>query len=251
MVITNTSDFINGLFSFLVFAITVFVGISVMLRYMVNKQKIYLYWGMFFIGMYSPWWGGGLSFLSALIFNVPLSDQMYLLVMNVQVPIVYTCYWLGFTELFFKDKRKQILIVVSVFLLIVQVYFYSMMVLDYTALGQLMSSIDPDSSPFDIKLKPLMLIFLLLESFSISISGLYFSYTSIKSGNEEVKKRGYIALYVFIMYPTIGIIDGGLDLSDVTLIIVRTILISAAIMVYLGFGYSIKKSKRKMEKNRT
>ena len=48
-------------------------------------------------------------------------------------------------------------------------------------------------------------------------------------------------------FPTIGIIDGGIDLNDIFLIIVRSILISSALMVYLGFVYSIKKSRKKQE----
>jgi len=48
-------DLINGLFSLLVISVGAIIGVLIALKYWKYKRKLYLYWGIAYIGFYSPW----------------------------------------------------------------------------------------------------------------------------------------------------------------------------------------------------
>ncbi len=58
---------------------------------------------------------------------------------------------------------------------------------------------------------------------------------SLSSNNLYIKLKGNILIIAFIKYPNYEIIDGRVELNHISLVIVRLVLITGVLFLYLGF----------------
>jgi hypothetical protein len=69
----------------------------------------------------------------------------------------------------------------------------------------------------------------------IAIAGFIFAYNGIKSTNKELNVKGKILTLAFSLLLVGVILDGMLTLTELTLIITRSILTGCSILFYLGY----------------
>lgn len=224
----TTLEFINGLFSLLVIVVGAIIGLIIALKYFKFKRKLYLYWGITYIGFYCAWWGSGISFISVLITGQPLSPVMYIAIGNLLIPLLIILWMLGFTEMIYQDKRKILVLIYLIVLTICEILVIYYLLTDYTQLGT-------KTGLFDIKYERIVVIYLMFINFSITIPGLLFARQSLKSDDREVRFKGKALIIAFLTYPICGFIDAGLELDAVGVIIIRSLLMFGAIMFYIGF----------------
>ncbi len=221
-------DILNGTMSLAVMIISLIIGLSIIINFFNYRKRIFIYWGVAYIGFYSPWWSSALSFLMTLITGTPLTLFSYIAIGTLSIPLFMTFYLLGFTEMMFQKFRKYLLIFYGIVFVIAESFIVYNLFVDPQYLGIF-------TGLFDINFSPFLLIYLLFINFSITITGLIFARASLSSKDPLVKFKGKVLIIAFITYPICGVIDGGVELNHVSLVIIRIVLIIGAFFLYLGF----------------
>ena len=224
----STLDFITGLFSFLVLIVGAIIGLSIAARYFKYKSKLYLYWGIAYMGFYCPWWPSGISFISVIITGQPISPFMYLLLGHILIPFLMIIWILGLTEMIYQNKRKILIIIYSIIPGAAEIILIYALITDVS----LLITFD---GIFSVTFNRLWLIYLLFISFSVAITGLLFARDSLRSDDREIRFKGKALIIAFLTYPIVSIIDGGLELNALGVILIRSILMFGAVMFYIGF----------------
>jgi len=135
---------------------------------------------------------------------------------------------MAFTEFFFKQKRKLLLGGGLVYVILFEVIFLTLLILNPSGIADF-------EPPINVDYKGLYLILALSVIVIISTTGLYFSYRSIKTEKKKTTIKGYFLLAAFISYTIGAILDAAIARGYLLLIIARIILITGAIEWYFGF----------------
>ncbi|MFX1259971.1 MAG: hypothetical protein ACFFAN_19150 [Promethearchaeota archaeon] len=224
-------DIANGLFSIIFVSISTVVGITIALKYLKSRQRTLLFVGFSWILIASPWWPSSVSFLIAFFSGGQgLSIEAYLLLGNILVPVFILLLVAAFTEIYFHDKQKIILLIFVIIGIFIEIYlFYYLFVLkEPEALGILQGSVD-------IQFQGFLRYYLLFSILQVLVMGSLIAYNSVRSDTPEIKLRGKFLFAAFISWSIGAICDAAVPLTLLTLTIIRLILISSAIEFYIGF----------------
>ena len=224
----STLDFINGLFSLLVISIAAIIGLTIALKYLKFKRKLYLYWGIAYIGFYSPWWSSAFSFVSYWFTGNPLPLPLYIGVGILLLPLLITLWFLGFTEMIYQNRRRLLILIYLIITISFDLYVIYFLIDNATVLGN-------KTGIFDIKYSLIVTAYFMLINITVTITGLLFAKQSFKSEEKELRFKGKALIVAFLTYPICGIFDAGLDLNEIWLIVIRSLLMFGAIMFYIGF----------------
>ena len=224
----TTLDFLNGLFSLLVVLVSATIGILIFLKYFKYKHKLYLYWGLAIIGLYSPWWSSAVAFVVVILTGELISLQLYILLGSMLVLPLLILWILGLTEMVYQDKRKILLLIYCIVWGFTTSYIIYFSMVDPTQLGTKIGV-------FDIKFTRIILFHLLFANFTAAAGGIIVARDSLKSEDREIRFKGKCLIIAFIIFPIVGIIDGALEFDAIGLIIVRSLLMLSAVMCYIGF----------------
>jgi hypothetical protein len=222
-------DFINGLFALIYAVVTIVIGVKISLKYFEFKHKTYLYIGIGWAGLSCGWWGSGFGFLFYLITNILFDDVFYIFVTVFFITLFTYLLFYGLSELVWEGKKKLIFrLILFVIDVIFQIYLVVFFIVDP-------SQIATKTGTFDITLGRIATIYLLIDILFIISAGLTFSYKGIKSDDPELKLKGKILMIAFILYPVGVILDSMLVLTELTLIITRSLLMMCSILFYIGY----------------
>ncbi|MFX1427940.1 MAG: hypothetical protein ACFFBE_15910 [Promethearchaeota archaeon] len=221
-------DTLNGVFSLVFVAISLFVGFIILSRYFKYKERIYLLVGATWVLIASPWWPSSLSFLIALSNGVGITPEAYFLIGNLLVPLAVALWLLAFTEFLYTEKRKLILSVFIIIGLIFEVLFLTFLFVNPDFIGEL-------NGPVDVNYKSFILIFLISYLLIVVITGFLFANLSLKSKDREVKLKGKLLIIAYISFSVGALLDSSLPLNEIIIIITRLVLILSAFCWYGGF----------------
>ncbi|MFX1259634.1 MAG: hypothetical protein ACFFAN_17405 [Promethearchaeota archaeon] len=224
-------DIANGLFSLIFVSISTIVGINIALKYLKSRQRTLLFVGFSWVLIASPWWPSSVSFLIAFFSGGQgLSIEAYLLLGNVLVPLFIILLVATFTDIYFHDKQKIILLVFAILGIFIEIYlvYYIFVLKEPEALGVLQGSVD-------IEFQGFLRYYLLFSILQVLVMGSLIALNSIRSDTPEIKLRGKFLFAAFIFWSIGAICDAAVPLSFITLTIIRLILISSAIEFYFGF----------------
>jgi hypothetical protein len=221
-------EILNGTFSLIFVFVSMLVGIKIISRYFYFKRREFILMGVSWIGLTSPWWGGSLSLIFALIFGEGLSLQLYLLVTITSLPTTIFFYLTAITDLV--GKKKQTLILISILLIgvIFDIFYIYYSITDPIMLGELESAID-------IRFKNFAVLYILFCLIVFIIGGSILAFSSFKSEKKAVRLQGKFLFLAFISFFFGAILDASISLTLVSLFMTRIILISSAIEFYIGF----------------
>ncbi|MFX0030994.1 MAG: hypothetical protein ACFE8B_17400, partial [Candidatus Hermodarchaeota archaeon] len=207
-------DTLNGVFSLVFVAISLFVGFIILSRYFKYKERIYLLVGATWVLIASPWWPSSLSFLIALSNGVGITPEAYFLIGNLLVPLAVALWLLAFTEFLYTEKRKLILSVFIIIGLIFEVLFLTFLFVNPDFIGEL-------NGPVDVNYKSFILIFLISYLLIVVITGFLFANLSLKSKDREVKLKGKLLIIAYISFSVGALLDSSLPLNEIIIIITR------------------------------
>lgn len=229
-------DSIAGIFSIIFVVISFIVGIKIALRYRELKQRTYLFVGITWMFIVESWYPSSISFIIAL-FNdgqgLTIFPELYFIIGNILVVPTILCWLFAFTDLIYKEKQKIILLAYSVVGLLFFIVFFSFIFIDSSLIGTL-------SGPVDVKYSGFVSLFLVFTVFLFSLTGIIFGRTTMKSDNPEHKWKGRFLICAFLFFFFGSLLDAIMELTLITLPIVRIILISSSILFYLGFIFPEK-----------
>ncbi|MFO8018796.1 MAG: hypothetical protein R6U96_09185 [Promethearchaeia archaeon] len=218
----------NGIFSLIFVSISITVGVIIISKYFEYKKRILLLVGLTWIGISSPWWPSTVSIIKILLINEGLTLQLFLFLGNFFLPVAPIVWMYAFTELHYKEKQKMTVIVYGIISALYEIVFFYLLFSNPTMIGEPTGAIDVGNGLFVITYHIFLLITLL-------ITGVIFSYQSIRSTDKEIKLKGKLLLLAFICFVVGAILDVFSVGSIPILIISRMILILAAIEFYWGF----------------
>ena len=221
-------DILNGSFSLIFSIVTVIVGLKIASRYFVIKQRIFLFVGLGWAGICSPWWSSSISFLSFLITGKGLEPVVYFFIGNVILHISITLYLIGVTDMIYKEKQKFIIGFFTIIGVIYNIYFYYYLFTDPSQIGEL-------EGLFDVTYVRIVSLYLLFDMAIIYILTRLLARQSLKSEEHVIKWRGRFLIPAITCYLIGAILDATIVLTEITLIITRLILISGSILFYIGF----------------
>ena len=221
-------DTLNGIFSLIFVAISLFVGFVILSRYFKYKERIYLMVGATWILISEPWWPSSVSFLVALSNGVGIPPQAYFLIGNILVPLAIVFWLLAFTEFLYSEKRKLILSIFAIIGVVFEILFFSFLFLNPDLIGDL-------SGPVNVNYKSFIMVFLIIFLLIVVITGFLFANLSLKSKDPEVKLKGKLLIIAYISFSVGALLDSSVPFNEATILIIRLILILSAICWYGGF----------------
>jgi hypothetical protein len=223
-------DLLNGSFSVIFVIISTIVGIRTVLKYFESKNRTLLWVGFSWILIVAPWWPSSLSFIVALFTGQGLTLSTYLLIGNIPAPLFVLFLVGAFTEVYFHEKQKIILLILVVIGILVEIY-----IIYYVLISNMPSELGTLQGIVDIEFRGFLRYYLLSVIVLVLILGCAIAYNSIKSDAPEIKLRGKFLLVAFISWTIGAICDAVVPLTFITLPIIRILLISSAIEFYCGF----------------
>ena len=223
-------DIANGIFGLIFVAITIIVGLSIIVKYFDTKNINLLYVGLAWILFCSGWYGTSVSFIVS-FFNggEGLSLEAILLINFTPLPIGVISWMIAFTNFMVKDKQKLVLTIIIIISLTFYILLASYVIIDVNLMASKVSAVDTRSN------NPFMALFIILIISIILISGIAFAIKTIKIGQPETKWKGIFLLIAFPSFAIGGILDATVPTTPVSLVIFRLLLMASAIEFYLGF----------------
>ena len=224
----TTAEFLTGLFSLIFIIVSIIIGSKIAQKYSESKKREYLLVGITWIGIVFPYFPSAITFLLVLFTNILLSIEVRFMLGFGFLPTFLVIWLIAFTDLMYKEKQKQIMIIAIIICAILQITFTVFILIDTSLIGKQVGLFHGTFTLFTrIYLLSILLIFFL--------TGIIFALKSIKLGDVEVKLRGKFLFFAFIFY-TIGVfLETILPVTALTAVIVRLIVIISAFQFYLGF----------------
>ena len=231
-------EILQGSFSLIFVIISILIGIRLILKYFEKKNREFFLVGITWIGISTPWMHGAISFIMILLFNTSLSVEIRFIIGNVFIPIIVVIWLIAFTDLFYQEKQKLILIIFSVIAVIYEVIFFILLFTDTSLIGTFIG-------PFQVRYTLFIRITMSFYAGLALITGVIFAVKTIKAGTSpEMILRGKFLLLAFPSFALGSILDVLVPLTPFTVVITRLILISSAIEFY--FGFSLPKIVKKL-----
>lgn len=226
-------DHINGISSLIYVIVTILVGLTILMKYFKFGKRAFLFVGLTWIGMSEPWMPSGFSYLSNLIVGVGLPIEAYVIIGNVFAPLTNFFWFYAFTDLLYKEKQKLILAIIAIISVVFEIVFFTFLAIDPSLIG-----VWGEGSAvihIDITYQTVIMVYLLYIVATMLITGIIFARNSLQSQVPEVNLKGKFLLVAFLAWCIGAILDSSIPLNVVTLPITRIILVSSALIFYIGY----------------
>ncbi len=175
-----------------------------------------------------PWLPDALNFVMILWLNTTLTHETYFALGNAPLPFFLTIWAFGYTKLMFQKQRKKILTVMIAFTILFEILFFYFLFTDPNQIGTFIT-------PFQVEFGLFIIIYLIIIILYNLITGVLFARISLRSKDPEVKLKGKFFLIAFFTFAIGAFLDSSIELTAITVIITRMILISSAIDFYFAF----------------
>jgi hypothetical protein len=226
-VILSLTEILKG-YSNLVFVIIAFiVGIKLIIKYPKYKDINFLHVGLTWMGIVSPYLATTISFLYTSITGQLISIVIYLIINITFFPISLFLWMMAFTNLAVEGHKKSLLIITGIYTFLFEIIFFLLLVFDPSLLGTMIP-------PFIPRFELFIIINYLIMLLIFIITGIFFSYQSIKATSPNIKLKGKFLLIAFILVTLGGLLDL-IPTPDLVILFKRSISIAGSLMFYLGF----------------
>ncbi|MFX1339964.1 MAG: hypothetical protein ACFFDK_15235 [Promethearchaeota archaeon] len=227
MVELTSLEILNGSMSLIMVIIDIIVGSMLISKYFNYKSRPLLFMGISLILLTEVWFTHGLALILILITGNGLSPEMFFICAYTLVPWATLAWMVVITDLIYKKKQKLILLIYAIFGVVYNLIFFYLLFTNISLIGQLDSPIDPHTGPF-------MTGYLLIILINVFITGFLFYRESHKSQDSKIRLKGLLFFLSSTSFVIASILDT-LPLNIIIIIIVRILLVLAAIEVYGAF----------------
>lgn len=224
----DITEILNGGLSLVFVLVSVAVGINIISKYFRLKNSTYLYMGLSWIGITSPWWGSTISFFTYIIMGKGIDLWFYLVMTLTFVPVFFLFYTKAISDLLWKNYQTLIL---AIFFIIGIIFDGFYLYCSFTC-PETIGSLEQET---DIRYFNFVTLYLIFTIFTLMIFGILFGKVSLKSQNPTVQAQGKFLIIAFVSFAIGAIFDSIVPLNPITLPITRGILISSSLSFYCGF----------------
>ncbi len=203
-----------------------------MSKYSQDKEKIFIYAGLAWLGMFESWMPSSIGFIAAFFILNPFPLEVLVIIGNAFLPIGLFMWILVFTELVYKKHKKIIVYGIAAFGIIFDLIFFILLFTNKTAIYKISGELV--STPFNIYYAITFQIFQIFFLVIFIITGILFARKSMQSSNDDVKLKGKLLLAAFLLY-LIGALIAILETSPLVILISSIFLTISSIAFYGGF----------------
>ncbi|MHA1763933.1 MAG: hypothetical protein ACTSYC_09295 [Promethearchaeota archaeon] len=199
------------------------------MKYRTYKQNSFIYAGITWITLSTPWTSNATEFISVLLTGSPLTETQYLFLSYFWIPIPLIFWLTIYLNLKYPAKQKLIIIIVILQGIIYEIIFIYYAITDVSIIG---SKIEL----FNDELNLPFLLYVLIVLIIGTVAGISFGLESLKSTDQEIRLKGKFIIIAWISFFIAGIFDAGLlSLGTALIVIIRLVLMLSAVEFYLGF----------------
>ena len=225
----STLELLQGSFTFVFVAISVILGLTIMLKYFKFKRRELLLVGFTWIALSSVYWPDAVTFLTILISGVWLGDEIYFLLANVLVAPIHITWMLAMTDFLWKNKQKLIIAIITVEAVLFEIFLLTIWVVNPDLVGT-------RESAFVVLWDPIIDLYLLSSIVLFLLTGILFARQSLKSDNKDIQWKGKFLIIAFILFSIGTTLDVISDTpNELAIVLARIFIISAAFAFYIGF----------------
>lgn len=236
MGITNTL-LIRSLLNLIFVATSIVIGIKIIQKYKILKKREFLFLGASWILMSSPWWFSILKLFTIIIFYTQLNDWIELFLSNAFIPFVLISWIYAYSYSMDLKHKKFFTGLVSVICLLYEIIVLTLLVIEPNLIGYRINS--------EVMVQtPISLIFAISTVSIIFITGVLFSFNSIRSVDRETHLRGYFLLVAFSLITICAGFDAFSWQNIFVIVLIRVLLTLSSIFFYFGFFLPVQLSKK-------
>ncbi len=223
-------DILTGTFNLLFVIISFIVGISILARYRKVKKVHFIYVGLIWIGICTPWLHGALTLIFKLLGGSML-EQIRFTIAYIFVPIIIVLWMKVFGDLVYPKKEKLLFYSYLILCVICEIIFFTFLFIDYkTYIGYF-------SQPFLATYQPFTrytMMFFLASGF---VTFMIFASKSLKSTDMEIQLKGKFLIIAMVTFTACSVLDSFKFFATIPIMIVitRIFLMLSAIEFYLGW----------------
>ena len=229
MVQISDLEIISGLSGIVGVLFTYILGALMIGKYLRYKERSLLLMGIIMILISQPWMPFGISVILILTTGEYLPLRLHILIGHSLQPLGILLWMTAMSKLLWEKKQRLVIFIFAVFATI-----YETVVL-YTIF------IDPsifviEERPLDYRYLSLFLLCTIIALLVGIITSVLFFLQSQKSPQSEIRLKGTLFIISIFSYTTGAILDSVLLLSLLLLVIVRTLLLSSSVEIYMAFA---------------
>ena len=241
MSLTNI-EFLNGITCLIYVVIMDLIGLLIAIKYKKAKNPNYLYIGIAWILICTPWLGLGLTFLSHIIFLQRMPITLQFVIGYFFLPLGFMLWLLALTNLMNLEHKKPVLIFFSIIEAIFIILFLYGLIFAPDLLGVASGNLEID---YGWILRYFIIIHLIL----FLITGLIFAISSMRLDNPEMRYKGVLLIVAFLGYLFGGLLSIANPEIILILIVARIISIISGVFFYFGFFLPKALRNKIMKKN--
>ena len=227
MSLTNI-EFINGISCLIYVVIMDFIGLLIVIKYTKDKNPNYIYIGIAWICISSPWLGMGLTFLSHIIFLQRMPITLQFIIGYFFLPLGFMLWLLAITNFRNQVHQKPILISFS----IIEAIFIILFIYGFLFVPK---SLGVASGNLEIDYGWILRLFIIIHLILFLITGLIFAILSMRLDNPEMRYKGIFLIVAFLGYLIGGLLSIANPEIILILIVARIISIISGVFFYFGF----------------
>ena len=221
-------EILTGAFNLIFVIISFIVGLKILSKYFEFEKKYYIYVGITWIGISTPWMHGALAFL-LLFANIILAEEIRFIIGYVFIPLITVLWLITFTDFMYQEKKKVIVGTYTIISLICEILFF------YFLFTDRVNMIGYFERTFSAVYRPFVRFTLLFFLVTALITFLIFANSSRKSDDPELQLKGKFLIVAFLIYAACAVLDSFFLFSPVIVVLVRISLMLSAIFFYFGW----------------
>ncbi|MFX1393406.1 MAG: hypothetical protein ACFFAH_07515 [Promethearchaeota archaeon] len=221
-------ELLHGFLGLISIGVSIIIGLKISSKYFKNKQIELLTVGLMMIFVTSGWWGATISFLLYVLFNMEISDKLYIFFSYGLIPISFMFWIYSFSHLVYPISKWKIVSIFLVINIIYEIFFIYFLFLDSNLIAIRITRFDTETKAF----LSLYILFVLLTTI---ITNFIFVRESMKLDSAKIRWRSrfiFLGVIIFIIGTTLDTI---FPLSEVMLFITRFLLMFSAFLSYIGW----------------
>ena len=219
---------LQGILTLIFVVISLILGLSIISKYINQRNKLFILVGTTWICLVSPYWPDAISIVTILLFNFQLDESLYFFLAMAFIPVVHITWIWALKDLIFKKKGKYLLAFFSAEAIIYEFLFLYLLFTDISSIGTRVA-------PFDVDWSNFVIIYLIFSIIAFTITGLLFAHESLRSEIKEIRLKGFFLLTAFISFAIGTFFEAIAVMNPAVLVIIRLIVLFAAFEFYIGF----------------
>lgn len=219
-----------GSFTLASVVISTILGLFIALKYRKHKKIEHLLVGITWILLASPYWSDAIQFLTITIAEIELNSPLYFFLANAFIAPIHITWAYTFTNLLFKQYKKQLLIFFIVESAMFEIVFLVVFFIDPYLIGA-------QQSAFVVEWAIWVQFYLLFSIILFLITGFLFARASLKSPKDEIKLKGKFLILAFLTFAIGTFIDviAAENPTEITILLARIFVIFSSVCFYIGF----------------